>query len=194
MLLSAKSQECLLAGCALVAIWLTTPVASASDETESGPQDTDCRHTKRLHALDFWLGRWTVSSEAERVGTNVIEPILNGCAVTEHWTDATGQAGFSLFYFDRHADLWKQVWVTADSLRVGGTKEKIEERSLTSASRIRFQGKYLGKQPGLTVVDRTTLTRLPADSVRQLIEVSTDGGNSWTAIFDGHYRPIAPVD
>jgi hypothetical protein len=179
---------------ALLAICLAAPVASASDASESGRQASGCGHAERLRALDFWLGRWTVTSEGETAGTNIIEPVLNGCAVTERWTGANGHAGFSLFYFDRHADAWKQVWVTDDSLRVGGTKEKIEQHALTSPSRIRFQGQYPGRQPGATVSDRTTLTRLPDGSVRQLIEVSTDGGKSWKTTFDGLYRPIAPID
>jgi hypothetical protein len=40
---------------------------------------------------------------------------------------------------------------------------------------------------GEIYLDRTTLTPLEDGRVRQLIEISTDGGHSWRSIFDGYY-------
>jgi hypothetical protein len=147
-----------------------------------------CRDETRLHALDFWLGHWNVTVDGEPSGRNDIEAILDGCAVTEQWLDVQGRAGLSLFWYDRHADRWKQVWVTEQALEAGGTKEKIEVRELTSATQIRFQGSYPGRMPGVTIDDRTTLTREAPDRVRQLIEVSKDGGVTWSPVFDAEYR------
>ena len=72
-------------------------------------------------ALDFWLGDWEVRDAAGVLqGTNRIAADLSGCAVRESWTDASGGRGESLFFFDRAARRWKQVWITSD----GSWKEK----------------------------------------------------------------------
>lgn len=53
---------------------------------------------------------------------------------------------------------------------------------------VRFQGE-LRHPDGHIVLDRTTLTPLDGGEVRQLIEVSSDGGSSWRRAFDARYRP-----
>lgn len=147
-----------------------------------------CGDEPRLHALDFWLGHWDVTAGGEPSGKNDIDAILGGCALTEHWLDVQGGAGISLFWYDRSADRWKQVWVTEQALLPGGAKEKTEVRELTSPTQIRFQGRYPGRAPGVVIDDRTTLTREAPDRVRQLIEVSKDGGKTWVSVFDAEYR------
>src|ERR1700704_4323603 len=76
------------------------------------------------HALDFWEGSWDVADprSGELAGDNVIARILSGCALRESWTDAQGNQGESLFYFDWSKKKWKQVWVTTS----GGFKEKTQ--------------------------------------------------------------------
>lgn len=44
---------------------------------------------------------------------------------------------------------------------------------------------------GSGYLDRTT-TRIDGDSVRQLIEVSTDAGETWRSVFDATYRRRVP--
>jgi ketosteroid isomerase-like protein len=144
-----------------------------------------------MHALDFWLGHWEVSQDSRLVGTNTVETTLDGCAIFEHWRDVEGGQGTSLFYYDRGAARWKQVWTTEQALAVGGTKEKAEQVEFTSSGRMRFQGHYPAKDPGTTLTDRTTLTREQDGSVRQLIEISTDAGHTWRTIFDAIYRAAA---
>ena len=156
--------------------------------TGAGQAAAGCRDEPRLHALDFWLGHWDVTASGEPSGRNDIAPILDGCAVTERWLDVEGHPGLSLFWFDRNADRWKQVWVTDQALVPGGAKEKTEVRELTTPTQIRFQGRYPGRAPGVIVEDRTTLTREADGAVRQVIEVSKDGGKTWMTGFDAEYR------
>ena len=142
-----------------------------------GSQAEECRQSPRMHALDFWIGRWDVLQGGQLVGTNTIESTLDGCAVLEHWRDVEGGEGTSLFYYNRSEDLWKQVWITDHALQIGGTKEKIEQKEHTASGRVRFQG-----------IDRTTLARQEDGKVRQLIESTTDG-KTWRTTFDAIYQP-----
>lgn len=81
---------------------------------------------------------------------------------------------------------WKQVWVTESARRPGGVKEKHLLASLPDGG-VRFQGEI--RQPGGRILlDRTTLAPLPGGEVRQLIEVSADGGETWRPAFDARYR------
>jgi hypothetical protein len=77
--------------------------------------------------------------------------------------------------------------VTDAARRVGGLKEKHLIASLPGGG-VRFQGE-LRHPDGRIVLDRTTLTPLAGGQVRQLIEVSSDGGSSWRPSFDARYRP-----
>jgi len=147
-----------------------------------------CKESPRMHALDFWLGHWDVSQDGQLVGTNTVKTTLDGCAIFEHWRDAAGGQGMSLFYYFRGAARWKQVWVTEQALAVGGTKEKSEQVEFTANGRIRFQGQYPAHEHERTITDRTTLTREQDGTVRQVIEISRDGGHTWRTIFDAVYR------
>jgi tetratricopeptide (TPR) repeat protein len=146
-----------------------------------------CEADPAYHALDFWLGHWEVFSAGEKDGTNFIEKTLNGCAVIENWVDVNGHEGKSLFYYSPVTHKHKQVWVT-DS---GPFKEKAEVEAPEKGS-IRFQGE-LPQRDGSKILDRTTLTPLPGDRVRQVIEQSHDGGKTWDVGYDAIYeRPKTP--
>jgi len=68
----------------------------------------------------------------------------------------------------------------------GGVKEKTLVATHADGS-LRFQGEIPLAEGG-SYFDRTTLTPLPEDRVRQLIEVSADG-TAWRAVFDAVYVP-----
>lgn len=144
-----------------------------------------CTSQPAFSWLDFWVGEWDVFVGGKKVGRNRIERILDGCAVSEDWTDANGRQGRSLFYVDTATRTWKQVWVTDRALARGGVKEKaLIERGPDGS--LRFQGEIRLEGSG-SYLDRTTLTPAGPDRVRQVIEVSTDRGQSWTTTFDGRY-------
>lgn len=149
--------------------------------------DVSCEGVQGFDALDFWLGEWTVLVDGRQVGSNRISKILEGCAVVEEWTDSRGGEGRSLFYYIPAREEWKQVWVTPNATRPGGVKEKtLVERRDDGAVR------FLGEIPlpdGGSYLDRTTLTPLEDGRVRQVIETSRDGGESWQTGFDAVYEP-----
>jgi hypothetical protein len=140
--------------------------------------------------LDFWLGRWVVyeqqqNSPEKPVGENRIEKLLDGCAILEHWRSAAGNEGKSLFYVPPGSADWKQVWVTDHTARIGGTKEKRLVRRFADGG-LSFQGQI--PSPNGDYLDRTTLTPNSDGSVTQHIEISSDGGDTWTTTFLASYR------
>ena len=169
----------------LVPFWLT--LAAAPVEAQR-PQP--CAGDPGFSAMDFWVGSWTVWSGGQQVGTNRIRKVQDGCAIEEHWEGAGGGTGQSLFYYLPASGQWKQVWVTPFARAAGGIKEKA--RIDAPGESVRFRG-TIRREDGTTYLDQTTLTPLDGGRVRQLIEVSTDGGETWEATFDAEYRPDGGV-
>lgn len=166
----------------LVALAVVAPaLCGAVAPTRAEPP---CEDTSGFDRLDFWVGEWEVFAGDRRVGHNRIEKILAGCAVMEHWTDAGGGQGKSLFFYQPLTDTWKQVWVTEDATRSGGLKEKTLVELLPDGG-VRFQGE-IPRAGGGVYLDRTTLTPAADGSVRQVIEVSEDG-DAWRVTFDARY-------
>lgn len=106
----------------------------------------------------------------------------------ENWREPDGSEGKSLFYYATDQRRWKQVWVTPDAMLPGGFKEKRLIARLPGGG-VRFQGEIIG--PQAVILDRTTLAPMAGGRVRQLIEISRNGGTTWTATFDAIYVPTA---
>lgn len=175
------------------------PIVTATEEFKRLENRSDFRqiielirpcNTPTHHLLDFWIGSWTVAAgePMQQVGRNTIASILNGCAIIENWTDASGNEGKSLFYFHDTTATWKQFWVTD----TGQIKEKHMIAQLAGGA-VRFQGE-LRQRDGRIVLDRTTLVPVSKDRVRQVIEQSGDGGENWVLAFDGLYRRAGTED
>ena len=128
--------------------WLSEAArAAAAAEKKAAPPD--CRQNPAYARLDFWVGRWkVVDPKGVHQGDNWIEKALGGCALIEHWRDAGGHEGVSLFYYHRVEKRWKQVWVTDAGL----VKEKAEELDFPGPG-LRFQGK-IPTPAGETILDR----------------------------------------
>jgi len=151
------------------------------------PEPHACQKNPAYQKLDFWVGDWDVFAKddkglEQKDGTNRIEKILDGCAIIENWRGVEGHEGKSLFYYRPVQKEWKQVWVTD----VGPMKEKTLILEMPDGG-VRFQGE-LAKRSGGTYLDRTTLTPLAGGKVRQVIEISLDGGKTWKTTFDAEYR------
>jgi hypothetical protein len=147
---------------------------------------SSCAGDSSYALLDFWLGSWNVYADTQLAGTNRVTKILGGCAVREEWTDTQGGHGESLFYYHPAERIWKQVWVTEQSFVPGGLKEKHLVARLQGGG-VRFAGE-IALPDGRRLLDRTTLTPEPGGVVRQVIEISRDGGGTWRTTFDAWYR------
>ena len=140
--------------------------------------------TPAHHALDFWIGRWTVTNPAgQPAGSSTVDPTPDGCGLIERYTGNAGPAGrrylgTGLHVFDATSNAWRQLFsdnrpaATAMTGRVvDGTV--VYEWDVVEAS------KHVPK--------RYTLSRTDS-GVRQLGERSDDGGKTWTMEFDLRYR------
>ncbi len=132
------------------------------------------------HDFDFWLGEWDVfGPQGKQVGTNSITRLFADGAIAEHWHGNGGVVGHSLNAWDDLRGCWHQTWVDSSGgmlLLDGGLRDGAMVLE--------------GMAPGESGPERQRITWTPAErEVRQLWEVSADGGLSWTTAFDGRYRP-----
>jgi hypothetical protein len=130
--------------------------------------------------FDFWVGAWDVfTPDGRQAGSNRIEKLLNGCLLLEHWTSARGGQGRSINYYDPSGQKWIQTWVDGQ----GGI---ITAEGAFEAGVMRLEGGH--RYPdGRRELFRMAFTPQPDGSVRQFIEQSKDGGESWYVWFDGTY-------
>ena len=168
----------------VVSVLCATP---AGAQTPSASAPGPCASDTTYHPFDFWVGSWSVRDSTGRLlGSDVVSPIVGGCAFVELWRDADGSEGQSLFYYATDQRRWKQVWVTPEASSVGGFKEKRLVARFPNGG-VRFQGELVG--PRTIVFDRTTLTPVTGGRVHQVIEISRDGGTTWLVTFDAVYVP-----
>lgn len=127
--------------------------------------------------FDFWLGDWDVTSPANPGGSsrNRITRINGGCTLREEYTTPFGYEGTSLNFYDATRRVWHQTWIDnqGGALYLEGG---LEGRSMVLATTTDPQN-----------VQRITWTPLDDGRVRQHWESTTDGGKTWSTVFDGYY-------
>lgn len=155
---------------------LVLPIAAAAQQPPPG-----CTGP-RQRQFDFWIGTWVVTDSAggTEMGTNEITVEENGCLIHEHWVGSRGGTGQSFNYFDRRTMAWQQDWVGSggDILHLVG---HLEEGAMV------LEGDAAG--PGGAIIHhRAMWIPQPDGRVRQYWRQTTDGGATWTMVFDGWYR------
>jgi len=159
---------CLLAGQAIFA-------QQASEET-----------TQKFHQFDFWLGKWDVYKYGTDtlVGHSRIESIIDSLGVLENYAVPNGQfQGKSLNKYNPANGRWEQYWIDNTGLTLhlsGGLVDGnmvLEDAESTDSARGR---------------NKIIWEPLPGGSVRQTWSVSSDGGQSWSVVFDGEYKMSKP--
>jgi hypothetical protein len=134
--------------------------------------------------FDFWIGDWEVfSPDGKKAGENRIESMAEGWGLLENWIGGGGYTGKSLNTWLPQKKQWQQFWVGAgDALLLsGGLNEKGEMVLVGQAT----------DRAGKEVINRITWTPNADGTVRQHWESATDGGATWTKVFDGLYRKKA---
>ncbi len=130
------------------------------------------------HAFDFWIGAWDVYKFGTDtlVGYSKIVSINDSTGILENYESARGKyQGKSLNTYNRESGNWEQYWIDNTGLV------------------LKLQGMFRdGKMimldfDGLTG-NKISWQRIGTD-VRQTWESTTDGGASWSVLFDGRYKP-----
>lgn len=166
----------------LIALLAAVPAAAQSPAPE--PADTlatACRGDA-FRQFDFWVGHWNVSTQARgTVGQNRIDRVAAGCGLREVY-HAGGYNGTSLNWYDPGSGEWTQIWIDNSGLRLHLTGG-VDDRGAMVLS-----GERVGRDGPVT--DRITWVPQPDGSVRQIWDVSSDGGLTWRNVFSGHYTRV----
>lgn len=137
--------------------------------------------------FDFWLGDWNVfNPDGVQVGTNFVQSELDGCVVSESWTDSGGGRGRSINTFDAETGDWHQTWVSANAtghLRMAG--------GLDAQGRMVLSGQREAVNQGFTLFDDYTWTPLGPDRVKQVGTLTVPG--QFEGSFVGIYERSANV-
>jgi hypothetical protein len=143
------------------------------------PPDTPCT-APEYRQFDFWVGQWSVQVANAPPGALPapsdisLEP--GGCAVFENFANGNG---LSLNVYSPADGKWHQTYVFANGQRLVLIGE-------LQGSEMILTGPTPGP-PGS--FQRWTWTPLSGGRVRQLQEISSDGGNTLVTGFDGTYSP-----
>lgn len=139
-----------------------------------------CDHDPNYRMFDFWVGDWNVTVGGSPAGTNRIELIENNCVVFENWAGAGGGTGRSFNFYNNQTKKWNQIWVDSS-----GNNLQFEGEFRDGA--LYYKATTVGAN-GAKTLHELTFFNLEPGHVRQLWKSSTDGGATWTTVFDGDYR------
>jgi len=143
-----------------------------------------CAADARFHLFDFWIGEWDVQpTGASRApigsgSTSIVEPQLEGCVIQENWQPIGGiGAGKSFNIYNTTTRLWEQYYVDSRGTITHYTGAFHDDGNLY----------YEANQFGTSNKVRMTFFNQGPNQVRQLGQVSTDGGKTWAVTYDLTY-------
>jgi tetratricopeptide (TPR) repeat protein len=135
--------------------------------------------------FDFWLGQWDVrpfaTPNAPPTARSIIERANGNCTIVENYYTKGGYTGKSFNIYDVTQKKWRQFW--NDN---GGTVIEFWGEYDAAEKALKYRSESVNAQ-GQKQFGKMTFYHLGPDTVRQLWEVSTDGGKTWTVAFDGLY-------
>lgn len=141
-----------------------------------------CTAAPEFRQFDFWIGEWDVVSNAsgQPAGKSSVQLILGECIIFENWSGALGVNGKSFNIYNATEKKWRQTWVDD---RGTFTEYAGEYRD----DRLEYYAASVGRnnQPQKL---RMTFIKLGADRVRQLGEISSDDGKTWSTQYDLIYN------
>ena len=138
-----------------------------------------CKFSPAAKQLDFWVGHWDVQVSGQSVGTNVIERLEEGCLIMENWSGRGGSTGRSMNFFNPATNKWRQTYI--------GNNEVIWEMSGEYKDGVMFYAGEMFPPRGAPVMVRVKFYNLSPDRVRHTQDNSTDGGTTWTNVWDATY-------
>ncbi|HEX7316954.1 MAG TPA: tetratricopeptide repeat protein [Pyrinomonadaceae bacterium] len=138
-----------------------------------------CKFLPQAKQLDFWVGHWDVQVGGQSVGTNVIERLEEGCLIMENWSGRGGSTGRSMNFFNPSTNKWRQSYIS--------NNEVIWEMSGEFKDGVMLLEGEMYAPGSAPVMVRVKFYNLSPDSVRHTQDNSTDGGKTWTNVWDSTY-------
>jgi hypothetical protein len=168
-------------GAAIISVLLGISTTGLAEDTTKPAVPRACQAPEHRQ-FDFWVGEWSVTQAGKAAGNNRIERILDGCALLESWTGASGYRGNSLNFYDPATKRWHQTWIGTDGQGLALDGEFVAGKMILAGTR-------LDPETRKPVHDRITWTPNSDGTLRQVWETSGDG-NAWSVIFDGLYSRL----
>ncbi|MDX2220838.1 MAG: hypothetical protein SF172_17590 [Burkholderiales bacterium] len=166
----------------LGSLLLTSSVLAQSSST--APQSAQGRApctAPESRQFDFWIGEWSVLGQGgSEVGRNSIKPHLVKCVLHERWKGKGGLVGESFNAYDPIRKRWHQTWVDSQGNLL------LLEGGFTNGTMVMTDKDIPGKTDA-KAVNEVTWTPAEDGTVRQHWRRTTDGGTTWTTVFDGKY-------
>lgn len=137
-----------------------------------------CKYSPEAKQFDFWVGEWDVQISGQSVGTNIIERLEEGCLIMENWT-GRGGSGKSMNFYNPVTKKWRQTYMSSNQV--------IWEMSGTYKDGVmNYEGEMMppNSQP---IMVRVKLYNLSTERIRHTQDNSTDGGKTWTNVWDSTY-------
>lgn len=146
-----------------------------------------CLSDSGAQAFGFWVGDWNVylTGSERKVGENRIETVSGGCAILEHWTALESVVvppgnGTSLNFLDPVKGTWRQVWMGSGR----GQTDYADGVYRDGIMRFTFSGP---DATGVMRPGRFFFHNLGPNRVRQVQELSRDGGTTFVPVYDFTY-------
>lgn len=164
----------------LTAATLAAP-SSVVAQTQSATPASHCAMPV-YHQFDFFIGDWDtydVIDSTKIVARNHVTPMVGGCAIREVYEQSDGMSGESFSTYDASRHVWHQSWVTNRGellLLDGGLRGA---NMVFTAAEKRSDGKS-------SLIRATWIQQ--HGSVRETAVRSSDGGKTWTPVFDIVFR------
>jgi len=102
--------------------------------------------------------------------------------IFEEWESASGSNGKSFNYYDPGYDHWRQIWI-------GDSGSIIEFTGKARDGGIFYTAETVDPADRSVTLHKFEFTRHENSDVRQFWQTSTDGGETYSTIWDGRYAP-----
>ncbi len=137
-----------------------------------------CTASPEFRQFDFWIGEWDVQSNGsgQPAGKSSVQLMLGECVIFENWTGALGVNGKSFNIYNTVEKKWRQTWVDDRGTFTEYAGEFKDDR-------LEYHAQSVGPS-GQKQKLRMTFFKQGADRVRQLGEISTDEGKTWSTQYD----------
>jgi hypothetical protein len=157
----------------LLVLFQAAPAASPS------PRPAPCAAPEHRQ-FDFWLGEWDVkSADGKTGGVDTITREHGGCVVLETWKGDGGFTGQSFNVYEPATKRWHQIWVDRSGTLLqlsGGLKD----------GAMVLEGP-VANMDGTKTHHELRIGPLPDGRVRHQWRTTTDGGKTWSWVFDGTF-------